>query len=329
MQNNLFAGTLPIQGSDIAAQWDLLYWFLVALSAFFFVLVVGGMIVFAIKYRHKTGTKTKYITGSHALEGIFVVVPTILLMVIFFWGYKVYRNMVTAPADAYEIRVIGKQWLWQFLYENGKVTIGDVYVPLNKPVKFIMTSEDVIHSFFVPSFRVKQDVVPGMYTSVWFEAKVPGKHHIFCAEYCGASHSGMVGSVKVLTDNQWKDWLKGKEIADSGQVVSDAGKRKSAKGAGGGLVDKGKGYFMTKGCVACHSVDGAKSIGPTLKGVFGSQVELADGKSVTADENFLKESIEAPNAKVVKGFAPTMPAFKGILTEQEIMALIAYIKSVK
>src|SRR5262249_32827474 len=156
--------------------------------------------------------KPKYITGSHALEAVFVTIPTVLLMIIFGWGWVVYREMTQAPPDAMEIRVIAKQWLWQFQYDNGKVLTGEVFVPMNKPVKMVMTSQDVIHSFFVPNFRVKQDVVPGMYSSVWFEAKMPGRHKIFCAEYCGTAHSGMLGDVVVLTDEQWNDFMAGKKL---------------------------------------------------------------------------------------------------------------------
>src|SRR5205085_1468498 len=152
---------------------------------------------------------------SHALEGVFIVIPTVLLMVIFGWGYSLYHQMVTPPQDAYEVRVIGKQWLWTFLYDHGKSTVGELYVPINRPVKLVMTSDDVLHSFFVPNFRIKQDVVPGMYTTVWFEAKVPGKHQVFCAEYCGTSHSGMLAQVIALEEPQWNAWLRGKDI---GQV---------------------------------------------------------------------------------------------------------------
>lgn len=170
--NSAYAGSIPLQGTAIAEHWDALYIFLIALSVVFFVLVVGAMILFAVQYRTRPGIKTEYIEGSHLLEVIWIAVPTLLLLGIFGWGYWVYDKMVSAPSNAYEVRVIGKQWLWQFLYDNGKSTIGELYVPANRPVKLVMTSEDVLHGFFIPNFRVKQDVVPGMYTSVWFEAQV-------------------------------------------------------------------------------------------------------------------------------------------------------------
>ncbi len=317
MWNKFLASTLPAQGSALAAKWDTLYWFLTAISVFFFFLIVGGMIYFAIKYRHKKGTPetTTYITGHHKLEAVWITIPTILVLVIFAWGYKLYVNMIEAPENAYEIHVQAEKWVWEFHYKNGRKTIGDLFVPLNKPVKLIMTSEDVIHSFFVPDFRVKQDVVPGMYTSVWFQAEAPGKHEIFCAEYCGTSHSGMLGQVIVLDDAKWADFEQGKEIAQSDKPVS--------------MQDQGAELFRKRSCAACHSLDGTRRVGPTLKGLFNADVPLADGTTVKADENYLRESIEVPTAKIVQGFAPSMPSYKGQLTDAEMTALLTYLKSLK
>lgn len=335
MFDKMFNGTLPLQGTDVAAGWDRLYLFLVWISVLFFILVVGGMIYFAFKYRSRPGVKPKYIAGSHLLELVFITVPTLLLMVIFGWGYSVYHSMVVPPPNAYEIRVVAKQWLWQFQYDNGRVTIGDLFVPMNRPVKLVMTSQDVLHSFFVPNFRVKQDVVPGMYTSVWFEAKLPGKHQIFCTEYCGTSHSGMLGSVIALNEQQWQAWNSGKQIGPipvAGKELTDA-EITASKEAGGGatisLAAQGKALYQAKGCVACHSTDGSVKVGPSFKGIFGSKAELADGKTVVVDENYIRESIEKPQAKIVKGFQPVMPTFQGLFNETELNALIAYIKSLK
>ena len=343
MFSQAYAGMLPLQGTDLAAKWDDLYLFEIWLSIFFFILIVGGMIYFLYKYRDRPGAKARYITGNHLIEAIWTLIPLVLLLVIFGWGYYVYHGLIQAPSDAYEVRVIGKQWLWQFQYDDGRTNIGDLYVPINRPVKLVMTSEDVIHSFFVPNFRIKQDVVPGMYTSVWFEAKVPGKHQIFCAEYCGTSHSGMLGKVVVLTPEQWDAWTHGKklgEIPDAGVTldevkVSQAGANSTARNVAPteskvvSMVEQGKQLTQSKGCIACHSVDGSKVLGPTFKGLYGSTVELSDGKSVSADENYLRESIEKPQAKIVKGFSPVMPTFQGQVSEIEMNALIAYIKSVK
>lgn len=214
--NAVAAGSwhLPLQATDIAVKWDQLYMFLVWISVFFFVLVVGGMLYFVYKYKQRPGLKAKYITGNVPLEVVWTAVPLVLLMVIFGWGYYVYNEMTRAPSNAYEIRVVGKQWLWQFQYEDGRTTVNELYVPVNKPVKLLMTSTDVLHSFFIPNFRVKQDVVPGMFTTVWFEATISGKHQIYCTEYCGTSHSLMLAKAIVLEPGQWEDWKAGREIGE-------------------------------------------------------------------------------------------------------------------
>jgi len=336
-----YAGVLPIAATDAAVSWNALYDFLIWISIFFFVLVVGAMIYFAVKYRNRPGHKAVYETGSHLLEAIWIGVPTVLLLIIFGWGYHVYREMKQAPSDAYEIKVVGKQWLWTFLYDNGTTTVGELYVPVNKPVKLLMTSQDVLHGFFIPNFRVKQDVVPGMYSSVWFEATVPGKHQVFCTEYCGTSHSGMLAQVIALEDKDWNDWLRGKKIAidkipnanrDPNEVsaadtttVSQA----AATSAPVSLVDQGKVIYNKMACATCHSTDGATKAGPTFKGLFGSKVTLTDGTVVTADENYIRESIELPNAKIVKGYAPQMPTFKGLINENDMTAVISFIKAQK
>jgi len=339
------AATIPIAATDVAQSWDTLYWFLVYLSAFFFVGIVIAMIVFAIKYRKDVYKKPKYIHGNNTIEVIWTVIPSILLFVIFGWGWSVYKDMTTAPSDSMEVRVIAKQWLWQFVYKNGTSSIGDLYVPADRPVKLIMSSEDVLHAFFVPNFRIKSDVVPGMYTYVWFEAKVPGIHQIFCTEYCGTSHSGMLGRVIVLTPDQWKDWLGGKKI-DVDTLAADPtfpGYRANRLGEGLAvangekpaqlsLADKGKALVSAKGCVACHTADGTRLVGPSYKGIYGTDVKVvADGKTQTVkvDENYIRESIELPQAKIVEGFPPSMPSYKGLVNEEELAAIIEYIKSLK
>jgi cytochrome c oxidase subunit II len=345
--NDAFANTLPLQGSEIAIRWDSLYSFLLWLSVFFFVLVVGGMIYFMIAYRHRPGVKTKYITGNHTLEGVWIFVPTLLLMIIFAWGYSVYHQMTQTPPDAYEVRVIGKQWLWTFQYDNGRTTINELYVPMNRPIKLIMTSEDVLHSFFIPNFRVKQDVVPGMYSSVWFEPTVPGKHQVFCAEYCGTSHSQMLAQVIVLNDQQWNAWNLNKKIEGIPDATDPNVEEEPQQASGQAafpnkpattpmraiaqvsLAEQGKSVSEQKGCVACHSSDGTQKIGPTFKGLFESKVELIDGKIEIADENFIRGHIENPSKLTVKGYSPVMPTFKGLISETEMNALLAYIKSLK
>lgn len=336
MIQQAFAGSVPLQGTEVAARWDSLYSFLVGLSVFFFILVVGAMLYFIVAYRHDARKKTKYITGNHLLEAIWVGVPTLLLLMIFAWGYSIYHSMTQAPPDAYEIRVLGRQWLWTFQYDNGRTTTGEVFVPMNRPVKLIMTSEDVLHGFFIPNFRIKQDVVPGMYTSIWFMATVPGKHQVFCTEYCGTSHSGMLAKVVVLDDQQWKAWNQGKKmdgIPEAGQELAETDTLRTS--AAGRLMEQiplaeqGRRLHENKGCVACHSVDGTTKVGPSHKGLFGSKVELTNGNTIIADENYIRNHIENPQSNTVKGFNPVMPTFKGLLTEAEINALIAYLKSLK
>ncbi len=336
------AATVPVAATDVARDWDSLYWFLFYVSLFFFVGIVAAMILFAVKYRKQVHKKSAYIHGHVGLEILWTVIPTILVFWIFGWGWVVYKDMVHAPSNAMEINVVGKQWMWQFVYKNGTSTIGDLYVPVNKPVKLVMSSEDVIHSMFIPNFRVKEDVVPGMYTSIWFEAKMPGIHQIFCTEYCGTSHSGMLGRVVVLTAEQWKDWQSGKKI-DVDSLPADPtypGYRANRLGEGLpaeagqaphqlSLAEKGKALISAKGCVACHTSDGTKLVGPSYKGIFGKEEKMSDGKVVTVDENYIRESIENPQAKIVAGFPPSMPTYKGLVNEEELAAIIEYIKSLK
>ena len=323
-----FAGTIPLTGSDVAARWDSLYGFLVWISVAFFVVVVGAMLYFSVAYKHKPGKKTKYITGHHLLEGIWIAVPTLLLLVIFGWGYSVYHAMTQAPSDAYEVRVIGKQWLWTFQYNNGRTTVNELFVPVNHPVKLIMTSEDVLHSFFIPNFRVKQDVVPGIYSSVWFTATVPGKHQVFCAEYCGTSHSTMLAKVVALTDSQWDAWNRNQKLGNIPEAAAelvdadDVQPVKATRAVAVSLIDQGRAVYRKNGCNSCHSVtDDSVKIGPSHKGLFGRKVLLANGKAGIADENYIRDQIENPK--------PPMPTYRGLINETEMNALLAYIKSIK
>ncbi len=329
MKNFLHSGALPATGSDVAEQWNHLYDFLVGMSFFFLLIVVGAMLLFIWKYRNAKESDVVPIKDHHALELFWTLVPTALVMGLFVWGYVVYRDMIVAPTDAVEIRVIGKQWLWNFQYPNGEILTNKLIVPANKPVKLIMTSEDVLHSFFIPAMRVKKDVVPGMYSSIWFKARESGRYQVFCAEYCGAAHSGMLASMYAVDQDNWERFLSGRKLT----VVLDEVKESQAASNGTGgrptLVEQGQMLTKTKGCIACHSEDGSSRIGPSYKGVFESEVELTDGSKVIADENYIRESIEFPLKKVVKGFAPTMPSFKGLIKEEEMNAILAYIKSLK
>ncbi len=309
---------IPEVASNLAGKVDGVLLTITLLSLFFFVLITVILVVFAVKYRRKRDDEeTPYITGSEPLEIIWTVIPSILLIALFVYGFVVYKEMRTPPADSVDITVTGKQWLWTFDYYNGKKTLNELYVEQNRPVRLVMMSDDVLHSFFVPGFRVKQDVLPGRYVQLWFTPTKIGTFDIFCAEYCGTGHSVMLGKVNVLSPEAYDIWENG------------------LPGEGGGAVaslppaELGEKIYKEKGCNACHSVDGSTLVGPSFKGVFGHTVELADGSNVEADENYLRQSILEPQSQVVKGFQPVMPSFKGILSDDEVTAVIAYIKTLK
>jgi cytochrome c oxidase subunit 2 len=303
----------PTAATKISEDWDSLYKFLLVASLISCVLLLGGMLYFLFKYRRKSDNdKTAYISHNATLEFLWSFIPLVIFLVVFAWGWQIFHSMRNAPVGATEIHVFAKQWLWDFEYKTGKKTIGEFVVPVNVPIKLIMTSSDVLHSFFVPSFRIKQDVIPGRYTTVWFESNKLGEFHIFCTEFCGADHSGMLGKIKVVTKPDYESWLAAAiETIESGSAL-------------------GAKLFRQKGCVGCHTLDGTAKVGPSFKALFGKKSELADGKLVDADENYIRESVLNPAAKIAKGFPPgVMPAFQGQLSEQEVMGLIEFIKDQK
>jgi cytochrome c oxidase subunit 2 len=226
---------------------------------------------------------------------------------IFLWGALIYFRERTPPRGATEVYVVAKQWMWKLQHEEGQREINELHVPVGRDVKMILTSQDVIHSFYVPAFRIKQDVLPGRYTTAWFRATKAGTYHLFCAEYCGSQHSGMIGQVVVLEPAQYQLWLSG-------------------GGASGSMASNGQNLFQQLGCSTCHRSD-TQGRGPNLVGLFGKPVQLEDGRIVTADENYIRESILSPSAKVVSGFKPIMPVFQGLVNEEQLNALLAYIKS--
>lgn len=306
----------PEAASTFAGQVDTFYFFMLALSAFWIVLMVAVTFYLCLKYRRRTRThRPEEIHGNNALEVGWTIVPFIMAMGIFFWAAHVFIQFSQVPADAMEVLVTGKQWMWRIQQPDGTREINELHVPIGQPVKLTMTSEDVLHSFYIPAFRVKMDVVPGRYTQQWFEATKPGKYHLFCAEYCGTEHSMMGGWVYAMTPADYEAWLAG---TGAGGGVSMA--KLTPEGAGEKLFDK-------LGCVTCHAATSG-ALGPNLVGVFGHEVELADGQKVVVDEDYLRESIVNPQAKVVKGFAPVMPTFEGQVNETQIMQLVAYIKSI-
>ncbi len=291
----------------MASRVDALYIFLLIVTGMMSVLVFACIIFFAARYRQRPGVRAEQIEGSTALEITWSTIPFLIFMVIFAWGAIVYFKERTPPDDAAEVYVVAKQWMWKIEHAEGQREINQLHVPVGRDVKLIMTSQDVIHSFFIPAFRIKQDVLPGRYTVEWFRATKPGVYHLFCAEYCGTQHSGMVGDIVVMEPAQYQAWMNG--------------------GSTGPLSATGEKIFAELGCSTCHRTD-MQGRGPNLQGVFGKPVQLEDGRTVTADENYVRECILNPGAKRVKGFQPIMPTFQGLVSEEQVNALVAYIKSI-
>ena len=296
----------PQRASSMAGNVDALFIFLLIVSGLMTALIFVALIYFAARYRHRKGVLAEQIEGSVPLEITWSIIPMGVFLVIFAWAAIVYFQSRTPPRDATEVYVVGKQWMWKLEHAEGQREINQLHVPVGRDVKLIMTSQDVIHSFFVPAFRMKQDVLPGRYTVAWFRATKAGTYHLFCTQYCGTQHSGMIGDVVVMEPAQYEAWMSG--------------------GSTGPLSATGEKLFAELGCVTCHRSD-AQGRGPNLQGVFGRPVQLEDGRVVTADENYIRESILDPGAKVVKGFKPVMPTFQGLVSEEQLNALVAYVKS--
>jgi cytochrome c oxidase subunit 2 len=292
----------------MAPRVDNLYFFLIAITVFFATLIALLVVVFAVKYRRRHPAEVgAAITGSVPLELMWSIVPFGIGMVIFAWGANVYFDIYRPPDETLQIYAVGKRWMWKFQHIDGQREINELHVPVGRPVKITATSEDVIHDLYFPAFRVKTDVIPGRYQSLWFNATKAGEYHLFCAEYCGTKHSGMIGRVIVMEPAAYQAWL----------------------GGGGGEMSmsaRGQQAFQELACHTCHA-DDAAGRGPSLRGLFGSQVKLADGATAVADEAYLRESILNPQAKLVAGYQPLMPTFQGLVNEETLMGLIEYIKS--
>jgi cytochrome c oxidase subunit 2 len=292
----------------MAGSVDALYIFLVAITAFFSIVIAGLVVFFAVRFRRRTPDEVGHpIHGSLALELTWTIIPLIIAMVIFGWGAVVFFRLTTPPTNAMEVYIVGKRWMWKAQHVTGQREINELHVPINQPVKLIIGSEDVIHSYYIPAFRTKMDAVPGRTTTMWFEATTPGTYRLFCAEYCGMSHSRMIGRVVALEPAEFQVWLGG------GRPT-------------GSLADMGLKTFNQLGCATCHQAD-TPGRGPQLGGLFGSKVTLSTGETVTVDEAYLRESILVPTAKLVAGFPPLMPTYQGVINEEQLVQLIAYIKS--
>jgi cytochrome c oxidase subunit II len=300
----------PERASTVAGRVDALYFTLLGIAVFFSLLIAGLIVFYAVRYRRRNADSVgARIHGGMALEVTWTVIPFLITMVIFVWGASVFVAMSSPPPETLNIYVVGKQWMWKFQHLDGRREIDELHVPVGRAIKLIMTSEDVIHDVFVPAFRVKADVLPGRYTSIWFEPTKPGRYHLFCAEYCGTRHSGMVGEVVVLEPSEYQAWL-------------------SSEGNEGSLAAAGGRLFSALACNTCHRPD-SQDRGPVLDGLFGKTVTLQDGQTVTVDESYVRESILNPTAKVSAGFQPIMPTFQGLVTEDQLQELVEYIKSLK
>jgi cytochrome c oxidase subunit 2 len=311
---------MPPQMSTTAVAVDDVYYFIYWLSVILFVAITGMVVYFSWKYKRRPGVKAAPTGHNIPLEVAWTIAPIFILIVLFHWGFKGYMNLAISPVDAMEVRVRGFQWGWDFEYPNGAHS-PELQVPVNKPVRLVMSSSDVLHSFFVPQFRIKKDLVPGMYTTVWFEATQLGDADVFCAEYCGGrgaegkdtGHWSMLTKVKILTQDEFDKWLEQSKGPREGESLADWGAR----------------LHSEKNCKQCHSVDGSAGAGPTWKGIWGQTGHPTSAGPVTVDENYVRESILEPQAKIVTGFPPVMPTYKGIVDDKEIDAIIAYMKTLQ
>ena len=302
-------GLFPRSASTVSDSIDALYFFLIGVSVFFTALIVFALVVFSIRYRRREGHRATQIEGSTALEVLWTVIPLGLVLIMFVWGAKLYVRVKTPPKDGMEFYVTGKQWMWKLQHPTGQREINTLHVPVGEPISLTMISEDVIHDLFVPAFRVKADVVPGYYSRLWFEATEVGEYHLFCAEYCGTKHSEMIGKVVVMDPADYQAWLSGQP-------------------AGVDPVEAGRILFENMRCVTCHAA-GSGQRGPDLAGRFGTTVLNEDGTMVLFDEDHVRESILEPKRKISAGYEPLMPTYEGQLGEEQILQIIAYLKTLE
>lgn len=298
----------PAQASSYSGEMDALYFFILAVTVFFTVAVSLAVLYLAIRYRRRSQDEVGApIHGSLVLELTWTIIPLIIALGIFAWSAKVYFTVSRPPSNAMEIHAVGKRWMWKFQHLTGRREINELHVPIGQPVKILIGSEDVIHSLYFPAFRVKMDAVPGKFTSLWFEATQTGTFHLFCAEYCGNNHSGMIGQVVVMEPRDFQAWLAGGRSEGPPAAV-------------------GEQLFSQLACNTCHLNDNSGR-GPSLRNVVGTQVRLQNGQTVTVDDGYIRESILTPQAKLVEGYQPLMPTFQGLVSEEGLMQLLAYIKS--
>jgi cytochrome c oxidase subunit 2 len=299
----------PERASSVAGQVDAVYAAAVAIALFFTALICFLILYHAIKYRRGSrADRTNPVSHNATIEAIWIGIPLFISLCLFAGATFVFFDIYDPPDDAFEVYVLGRQWMWELRHPGGRREINELHVPVGRAVRLTMTSLDVIHSFFIPAFRTKQDVVPGRYTALWFRPTRPGRYHLFCAEYCGTKHSGMIGSVVVMEPSEYQQWL---EEGTTEESMSVAGER----------------LFRSLGCSGCHGAN-ATVRAPMLDGVFGHPVPLEGGSFVDADERYIRDSILLPQSQVVAGYKPVMPTFQGHIREDELLKIIAYIKAI-
>ena len=299
----------PAEASSISPWVDALYFFLLLMTVFGVVLVGALVTFFSVRYRRERSPEATQIEGSTLLEATWTIIPLAIFLLVFVWGALLYFRIYDPPTNAMNIYVVGKQWMWKAEHPGGQHEINALHVPMGKPVQLTMISQDVFHSFSIPDFRVKREVIPGRYTTVWFEATQPGTYHLFCTQYCGTQHSGMIGEVTVLTPEDYQKWL---HESTSGMSLAQNGER----------------LFASMGCNQCHSGTAAAR-GPNLAGVYGSKLTLSDGSQMLVDDAYLRDAILNPSEHVTAGFAPIMPTYQGQISEDGLIDLVEYIKGLQ
>jgi cytochrome c oxidase subunit 2 len=297
----------PAEASTIAPYADALYFFLLLMTVVGTVIVAILLVTFSIRYRAEKNPVATQIEGSTLLEATWTIIPLAIFLVVFVWGALLYFRIYNPPANAMNIYIVGKQWMWKAEHPGGQHEINALHVPMGQPVQLTMISQDVFHSFSVPDFRVKREVIPGRYTTVWFNATTPGTYHIFCTQYCGTLHSGMIGEVTVMTPSDYEKWT---QESTSGMSLAQNGER----------------IFASMGCNACHNGTAAAR-GPNLAGVYGSKLQLTDGSQILVDDAYLREAILSPSQHVTAGYAPIMPTYQGQISEEGLIDLVEYMKN--
>lgn len=302
--------------SSEAGRVDAVFLLITVIGGFFFLLTQGLLIWFAVRYRRRSpdrDNETPQITGNHLLEFLWILIPSIVVVAIFYYGWRVYDDLRAPRAGATEVYVTGRQWMWEVKYPDGRTAINEIRVPQGKPVKFILTAADVIHGFYLPDYRVKMDAIPGRLTYLWIQPERPGSYIIHCTVYCGEGHSRMDAQLIVMEPERYAEWARGGGAAEEAEPLAVRGER---------LVNKA-------GCLNCHAISGKEKIGPNLEGLYGAKIPLEGGTTVAGDEEYLRESLEDPGAKVVKGYPNVMPTYKTSMRPEEIRAVVEYLKTLK